>query len=80
MRDLIRTVHRSEEGHAQTLPGMLMAAAGIIALGIGAANDTGWLAIAGGIVGGLGVVVAMVLDHRYVEADLYGRIEKLEKK
>jgi hypothetical protein len=59
---------------------MLMAETGIIALGIGAANDTGWLAIAGGIAGGLGVIIAMVSDHRYVEADIYGRIEKLEEK
>ena len=49
-------VRKGEAGHAQTLPGMVVAAAGAIALGIGAANDTGWLAIVGGIVLAVGTV------------------------
>lgn len=77
---VISAVHTREEGHTEPSIGYLVAAAGIIALGIGAANDTGWLAITGGIVGGLGVVAGYGLGHRAVDADLYSRIEKLEKK
>ncbi len=76
----LSSIHEREEGHTEPSIGWLVAAAGIIALGVGAANDTGWLAIAGGIVGGLGVLAGYVLGHRAVDADLYGRIEALEKK
>lgn len=77
---LVSSIHSQEQGHAQPLAGYLVAAAGIIALGIGAANDTGWLAITGGIVGGLGILGGFALGHRAVDSDLYGRIERLEKK
>lgn len=77
---LISYIDSAEEGHTQPLIGYAVAAAGLIALGIGAANDTDWLAIAGGIVGGLGVLAGFALGHHAVDADLYGRIEKLEKK
>lgn len=73
-------VRRGEEGHAQTLPGMVVAAAGAIALGIGAANDTGWLSIAGGIVLGVGIIGLAVLTHMNIDYDIYDRLEKLEKK
>lgn len=77
---LIGDIHAGEEGHTQPLVGYMVAAAGMIALGIGAANDTDWLTIGGGIVGGLGVLAGFALGHHAVDADLYGRIEKLEKK
>lgn len=73
-------VRKSEQGHAQTLPGMVVAAAGAIALGIGAANDTGWLAIVGGIVLGVGIIALSVLEHMAIDYDVYARLEKLEKK
>ena len=70
-----------EHGHAQTLPGTLIAAVGAIALGIGAANDDlDWLAITGGIVLALGIAIAGSLHHIFVDYDIYGRLEKLEKK
>ena len=73
-------VRKGEEGHAQTLPGMVIAAAGAIALGIGAANDTGWLAIVGGVVLGVGIIALSVLEHMKIDYDIYARLEKLEKK
>jgi hypothetical protein len=73
-------VRRGEAGHAQTLPGMVIALAGAIALGIGAANDTGWLAIVGAIVLGVGVCALSVLEHMAIDYDVYARLEKLEKK
>ena len=72
---------RDERGHAQTLPGLVIAAAGAVMLGIGAAgDDMDWLAIAGGIVLAAGIVAAALLDHMFVDYDLYARLEKLEKK
>ena len=69
-----------ERGHAQTLPGTLIAGVGAIALGIGAASDDlGWLAITGGIVLALGIAIAGSLHHIFVDYDIYGRLEKLEK-
>jgi hypothetical protein len=69
-----------EEGHAGPVPGALIAAAGAIVLGIGAANDTGWLAVVGGIVLGVGVLATLVLNHMTVEYDMYARLEALEKR
>lgn len=73
-------VRKSEEGHAGPLPGMLVGAAGAIALGIGAAADLGWLSIAGGVGLALGIMASFVLNHVKVEYDIYARLEKLEKK
>lgn len=81
--DLLKAVPRldaSEEGHAGPLPGIFAAGAGAVMLGFGAANDTGWLAIAGGIVGGVGIVAAFVMNHMLVEYAIYRRLEDLEKK
>ena len=73
-------VRKGEEGHAQTLPGMAVALAGAIALGIGAASDMGWLSIVGGVVLGVGVCALSVLEHMNIDYDIYARLEKLEKK
>jgi hypothetical protein len=77
---LIEALKAGEEGHAQTLPGLLTAAVGAILLGIGAANDTGWLAVAGGIVLALGLVLAQILHHTVIDYELYERLEAIEKK
>lgn len=73
-------VRKGEEGHAGTLPGMVVAAAGAIALGIGAASDMGWLSIVGGVVLGVGIITLSVLTHMNIDYDIYARLEKLEKK
>jgi hypothetical protein len=68
-------------GLAGTLPGLLLAAAGAVILGIGAAgDDLGWLAVVGGIVLAVGIVAASVLDHMVVDYNIFERIEKLEGK
>ncbi len=71
---------QAEDGHAMPLFGTLISGIGSIALGIGAANDTGWLAIAGGIVAFLGAVATVVLNHTKVEYGIYARLEALEGK
>jgi hypothetical protein len=73
-------IRQGEEGHGKTLPGMLAAAAGAIILAIGAAGDTGWLTITGGIVLAVGLIAMMVLNHMMVEYDILARLDALEKK
>jgi hypothetical protein len=79
LRSIARNL-RSEEGHAGPGVAALVAAAGAVILGIGAAgDDLGWLAVVGGIVLGAGVLAALVLDHMQVEYNIFERLEKLEK-
>lgn len=67
-----------ESGHATPALGAVIAAAGIVVLSIGAANDTGWLTVAGGIVGGVGLLAASVLNHLKVDWGILGRLDNLE--
>jgi len=79
-QSLIDTINR-EDGHAGAGIASLVAAAGAVLLGIGAAgDDLGWLAIVGGIVLAVGVVVTPLLEHTQVDYDIFGRLEKLEGK
>ncbi|MGE5597614.1 MAG: hypothetical protein ACM3S1_16440 [Hyphomicrobiales bacterium] len=52
----------------------------MIALGIGAANDSGWLAVTGGIVAGVGLVAYNVVRHRTLDKEFYARTDELMKK
>jgi len=45
---LLRSITNGEEGHAEPTIGAVIGGIGAILLGIGAAADTGWLAIVGG--------------------------------
>jgi len=78
MRSFLRLLHR-EEGHAGPLPGIAAGAVGAILLGIGAAADSGWLAVVGGIVLAVGFIATPIMNHMMVEYDIYARLEKLEK-
>ena len=74
-------VLNSEEGHAGPGISSVVAAAGAVILGIGAAgDDLGWLAIVGGIVLAVGVFGVGLLEHMMVYYDVFGRLEKLEGK
>ncbi|MGH2626063.1 MAG: hypothetical protein ACRDHY_05375 [Anaerolineales bacterium] len=66
----------AEEGHLEPGLATLVAGIGAVALGIGAANDTGWLAVTGGIVAGVGIVAAGVLHHRSVDYELFRRTDR----
>jgi hypothetical protein len=79
-RNIVTSLHR-EEGHAGPGVASLVAGIGAVLLGIGAAgDDLGWLAIVGGIVLGVGVIAALLLDHMQVEYGIFDRLEKLEGK
>ena len=80
MAAFIDAIHQGEEGHAGSLPGIAIGAVGAILLGIGAAGDTGWLAVVGGIVLAVGLTAMMVLNHMAVDYDIFKRLETLEKK
>jgi tetrahydromethanopterin S-methyltransferase subunit D len=77
MREIIE---HGEEGHGMPLIGTLIGAVGAILLAIGAANDTGALAIVGGIVLAVGLFATLVIQHMTVEWGIFGRLENLEKK
>lgn len=77
MKRILTWLHR-EEGHAEPYIGVFPAAIGLVMLGIGAAGDTGWLAIAGGIVAAVGVIAAFAANHATVEKGMYGRLDKLD--
>lgn len=73
-----RSKHDDEDGHAIPAVAAILGGVGAIALGIGAANDTGWLAITGGIVAGLGIVGAGLAEHLFVDYDFFKRLDRLE--
>lgn len=75
----IRELFTNEDGHAETLPGVLLGMAGFIMIGIGAANDTGWLAITGGIVGAVGLVAWELLRHTRIDYGIFRRLDEREK-
>lgn len=76
----LRRLHDEEDGHAA--PGLttLVAGAGGVVLGIGAASDSDIVTIIGGVVLGLGILAAGVIRHRDIDYDIYRRLEQLEKK
>ena len=69
-----------EEGQAITLPGTLLGGAGEILLGVGAANDSGVLAIVGGVLLAVGLFASSLLAHMGIEYGIFGRLDELEKK
>ncbi len=74
-------VRNGEDGHGATLASPVVAAVGAILLGIGAAaDDMGWLAVAGGIVLAVGLIALMVINHGTVEKGIYGRLDEIETK
>jgi hypothetical protein len=72
-------VRAGESGHAAPLAGALIGAVGAVLLAIGAANDSGALAITGGIVLAVGLLATLLLNHTAVEYEFYRRLDDLEK-
>ncbi len=75
---LLTRAHR-EDGHERPALASLIGAAGAVLLGIGAANDSGALAIVGGIVLAVGLVAAMLVHHVTIDWQVMGRLDRLEK-
>ena len=72
------SVRRGERGHGEPYIGVLIGAAGLVALGIGAAADLGWLDVVGGIVAAVGLIASFAINHATVEKGMYGRLDKLD--
>ena len=77
---IIRAIKEGEEGHLPQFGAAVVAGAGAVALGIGAATDSGVLAIIGGIVAGLGFVIYDVIRHATLDKEFFGRTDELMKK
>ena len=75
----LRHLGRSEEGHTAPFFLSIVAAAGAIALGIGASEDSSIVMIVGGVVLGVGVVAAGTARHMMVDYDIFKRLDDLEK-
>ncbi len=75
----LRQLERSEEGHAAPFFLAAVAAAGAIALGIGASEDSSIVAIIGGVVLGVGVVAALAANHLTIDYEIDNRLNDLEK-
>ncbi len=78
IRTFIRVLNE-EKGHAVTMPGVMLGGAGAVLLGIGAANDSGLLAIIGGVVLAVGLLATSLLAHMGIEYGIFGRLDELEK-
>jgi hypothetical protein len=57
----------------------LIAAAGAVLLGVGAANGAGALAVVGGIVLATGLVLTVLVHHVAIEWRIMERLDRLEK-
>jgi hypothetical protein len=82
MRRLIRAIHalhKDEGGHVEVGVPSLAAAVGAILLAIGAAGDTDWLTITGGVVLGIGIFVTGLLRHRFIDYEVWRRLDRVEK-
>lgn len=75
---LAEAIRSGEEGHATTVAAGLIPLAGSVLLGIGAANDTGWMAIVGGIVLGVGIIAVDGIRHATIDKGMYGRLDRLD--
>jgi hypothetical protein len=77
--DLIRRIRDDETGHLEVGGPSLVAAVGAIVLAIGAASDTDWVTITGGVILGVGLFLTGLARHRFFDYDIWRRLDKLEK-
>jgi hypothetical protein len=78
-KNILHSMHEDQRGHAEPWAGIIVGAVGLVALGIGAANDDmGWLAVLGGVIAAFGLILAFAINHATVEKGMYGRLDKLD--
>ena len=76
---IAKEIHKDERGHVEVGMPSLMAGIGAVILGIGAGGGGAVLAIIGGVVLGVGIVITGLLRHRQIDYDIWTRLDKLEK-
>jgi hypothetical protein len=79
VRRAFRRIRDEERGHAEVGVPSLAAGVGAIMLAIGAAGGTDWLTIAGGVILGLGIFLTGLLRHRFIDYDVWRRLDSSEK-
>jgi hypothetical protein len=82
MKELVsglQRAHEDERGHVEVGVPSLVAAVGAILLAIGAAGGTDWLTITGGVVLGVGIFVTGLARHRFIDYDVWERLDRLQK-
>ena len=72
-------IRDEERGHLEVGGPSLIGAVGAILLAIGAAGGTDWLTIAGGVVLAVGIFLAGLARHRFIDYDVWRRLDKLDK-
>ena len=77
---VLAAIDGGEEGHVAPAVGSIAAAVGAVVLAIGSANDSGGLAIVGGIVLGVGILAHSVLHHRQIDYGVFRDIDGLKGK
>ncbi|HJP40812.1 MAG TPA: hypothetical protein QGF35_03810 [Dehalococcoidia bacterium] len=80
MNNYFKKIRDSEEGHVSAAVGGVVGAIGTVLLGIGAAADTGWLAVVGGIVAAVGLLAGHLYGHLEIDYTTWRRIDDLEQK
>jgi hypothetical protein len=80
MLTLLRRIKDEETGHVEVGVPALIAAVGAVVLGYGAAAADDTLTVIGAWVLGAGIFIAGIARHRFIDYDVYRRLEDLEKK
>lgn len=75
----ISMLRNGDSGHATTAAGALLGAIGLVLLGIGAANGTGWMAIGGGILGAVGLLGYEIVRHTQFDYRVFRHIDSEDK-
>jgi hypothetical protein len=79
LRTYLQQARDDEKGHVMVGVPSLVAAVGAIVLAVGAASDSDWAIILGGVVLGVGIFVTGVARHRGIDYEVYTRLDNLEK-
>ncbi len=79
LHNLRSGIRHGEEGHGMPLIGTLAGGVGAILLAIGSANDSGVLAIIGGIVLAVALSATVLLQHMTIDYGVYKRLDEIKK-
>jgi hypothetical protein len=79
MLRLLKRIRDEETGHVEVGVPALIAAVGAVVLGYGAAASEDVITVIGAWVLGAGIFITGVARHRFIDYDVYRRLEELEK-
>jgi hypothetical protein len=79
MLRLLRRIRDEEDGHIEVGVPALIAAVGAVVLGYGAAAGEDVITVIGGWVLGVGIFVSGIARHRFIDYDVWRRLDELKK-